>query len=615
MPETTLTINHADGGSETYTINRDKFEGVRTMDIDGVGITLDRTAPERVRNIIVNGETIVIDTTREGIRTLTVDGSPVTIDRDEEANLIVFLNQLWTRPSQNLFNKADAVDNTGGGSDWNSYFQSASIDIIGGESYHQSSGEAIIREYDAGSTAPDHLTLQSGSGTDYSNLMWFGGSQYVNYSATLAALSASNNFSVSFNWISGSDTTSLQYLIGHARSSTNAFVVQISPNAQLSSYIYNGSYAGQTSISYEPNTLYFVTVVKNGSDTFLTLNGTPSGAYAGLNFKPSSGFGIGARNTGSAPLQGGSIWNVKVYSDTTFTTQIFGAAGEGTSNTDWDDNVGSLNATVVGSPSAIGTNTGDVSTSAAGSIVMQPTTTSASILAPISLKDSLMFKKGSTPPASYEAFGNIVDSFGDYRLEMVSYGDSLTNGNSWQPTLASELNLGHLRLGVGGRRITGSSGMAAQTSVDTISITSNIIIAMGGTNDWVGAVALGSPSSTDISEFYGALNLMVDRIAVRNPQAQLLLMTPPYSEDKPPTRWSGFTDNITNGIGLTLSDYSEAIKTVAAAKGVPVVDNYNNSWDETNITTYMVDDGNYIHPNAAGGEIIANNAIQGLINI
>ena len=31
MPDTTLTINHAGGGSETYTINRDKFEGIRTM--------------------------------------------------------------------------------------------------------------------------------------------------------------------------------------------------------------------------------------------------------------------------------------------------------------------------------------------------------------------------------------------------------------------------------------------------------------------------------------------------------------------------------------------------------------------------------------------------------
>ena len=31
MADRTLTINHADGGSETYTINRDKFVGVREM--------------------------------------------------------------------------------------------------------------------------------------------------------------------------------------------------------------------------------------------------------------------------------------------------------------------------------------------------------------------------------------------------------------------------------------------------------------------------------------------------------------------------------------------------------------------------------------------------------
>lgn len=37
MPDTTLTINHADGGSETYTINRDKFEGIRDMTVKTFG--------------------------------------------------------------------------------------------------------------------------------------------------------------------------------------------------------------------------------------------------------------------------------------------------------------------------------------------------------------------------------------------------------------------------------------------------------------------------------------------------------------------------------------------------------------------------------------------------
>ena len=44
MADRTLTINHADGGSETYTIKRDKFAGVREMSIDGSTVTVDHTA-------------------------------------------------------------------------------------------------------------------------------------------------------------------------------------------------------------------------------------------------------------------------------------------------------------------------------------------------------------------------------------------------------------------------------------------------------------------------------------------------------------------------------------------------------------------------------------------
>ena len=44
MADRTLTINHADGGSETYTINRDKFAGVRSMSVDGATVSVDHTA-------------------------------------------------------------------------------------------------------------------------------------------------------------------------------------------------------------------------------------------------------------------------------------------------------------------------------------------------------------------------------------------------------------------------------------------------------------------------------------------------------------------------------------------------------------------------------------------
>jgi len=93
MADRTLTINHADGGSETYTLKTEDVLGVRNMQVDGETVTIDRTAPDLVRTIIADGQTITIDTTREGVRTLTVDGTEITIDRTEESNLDSFIQQ------------------------------------------------------------------------------------------------------------------------------------------------------------------------------------------------------------------------------------------------------------------------------------------------------------------------------------------------------------------------------------------------------------------------------------------------------------------------------------------------------------------------------------------
>ena len=93
MADRTLTINHADGGSETYTLKTEDVLGVRSMSVDGETVTVDRTAPDLVRTIIADGQTITIDTTREGVRTLTVDGTEITLDRTEESNLDSFLQE------------------------------------------------------------------------------------------------------------------------------------------------------------------------------------------------------------------------------------------------------------------------------------------------------------------------------------------------------------------------------------------------------------------------------------------------------------------------------------------------------------------------------------------
>jgi hypothetical protein len=111
MADRTLTINHADGGSETYTINRDKFAGVRSMLVDGATVSVDHTEQPDVRTLLMDGETITIDTTREGVRTLTVDGVTITIDRTDESKIKSFIEQ-FTAPAA-AYSLRDLASNAG----------------------------------------------------------------------------------------------------------------------------------------------------------------------------------------------------------------------------------------------------------------------------------------------------------------------------------------------------------------------------------------------------------------------------------------------------------------------------------------------------------------------
>ena len=63
MADRTLTINHAGGDSETYTINRDKFAGVREMSVDGDTVTVDHAAVPKV---------VAKETTFGGSKSITI---------------------------------------------------------------------------------------------------------------------------------------------------------------------------------------------------------------------------------------------------------------------------------------------------------------------------------------------------------------------------------------------------------------------------------------------------------------------------------------------------------------------------------------------------------------
>lgn len=228
------------------------------------------------------------------------------------------------------------------------------------------------------------------------------------------------------------------------------------------------------------------------------------------------------------------------------------------------------------------------------------------------------FEKGSAA-TGFQAFGfyftdDIVQEGGTASAsnwadkKWTSYGDSVTAQQEWQPFVVSELSLVHTVLGVGGRQIAGTSGMATQAGVDTIATDQELLTVMGGVNDWAQSRALGSVDSTDIEEFYGALNIMAERLTTRLPNCRIVMMTPNYCEfiDGNWQTRGGWTSGVLNAQGLGTRDYAEAIRVAAKRWGFPVVDvSAEEGVNSVNIDPYRKDDGNHIHPNEAGGKRIA----------
>lgn len=62
--------------------------------------------------------------------------------------------------------------------------------------------------------------------------------------------------------------------------------------------------------------------------------------------------------------------------------------------------------------------------------------------------------------------------------------------------------------------------------LDGIDNAADIYIVFGGVNDFSRNVPLGELGSTDVHEFYGALDYLIRTITARSPQAKLVFMTP-----------------------------------------------------------------------------------------
>ena len=100
---------------------------------------------------------------------------------------------------------------------------------------------------------------------------------------------------------------------------------------------------------------------------------------------------------------------------------------------------------------------------------------------------------------------------------------------------------------------------------------------------------------------------MIKKIQTRCPNARLITMTPVggRTEDAATNQDKQFYVR-----DLCMTDFANAVKEVSAYYGIPCIDvNANCGINTLNHTTYVAD---VIHPNEAGGKLIANEVINGM---
>ena len=185
------------------------------------------------------------------------------------------------------------------------------------------------------------------------------------------------------------------------------------------------------------------------------------------------------------------------------------------------------------------------------------------------------------------------------KIILGTLGDSLTEGWNTDVCYADLLKeyLGADKLcnyGVGGSCIAENSDVAVESfssRCSNISDDVNLLLILGGTNDFLNGVPLGNQWTTDSdgtrtlnttsTDFYGALNKMMSDILAKfsTTDKEVYLMTPIHCAP------SGdlLGDLERNEAGYYLEDYVQAIKNVGANFGIPVIDLFATSGLNPNV--------------------------------
>ena len=166
--------------------------------------------------------------------------------------------------------------------------------------------------------------------------------------------------------------------------------------------------------------------------------------------------------------------------------------------------------------------------------------------------------------------GLTVNILGDSYLK----GQTLPEGSTWPGLLAKKYDWTLNNYAVNGCALASGSGCPYGTPIaecydEMPNNNADVIIFDGGRNDYSYNVPIGTVDSTDPTTYMGAMNVIINGLKEKYPNAVIIFTTVWNFPD---------TNSTATGKGITYLDYAQAAETVCAAKGVYCFKAYDPSF-------------------------------------
>lgn len=197
---------------------------------------------------------------------------------------------------------------------------------------------------------------------------------------------------------------------------------------------------------------------------------------------------------------------------------------------------------------------------------------------------------------------------------LCTYGDSITAQQTWQDYVQRELGFSkYYNHGVGGRRLM---AMATDECLAEITEDFDVMLVMGGANDWTQDRAIGTENDINTDDqtftgtFYGGLNALMKKLTTKYPTKRIIFMTQTPTKNKNGESFflkKGSADGLKNSNGDTTRDFAKATLNACGNNHVPCVDlNSLVGWNENNISSFVLNEDNmFFHPTSIGGKRMA----------